>query len=334
MIALGCLECLEVAQVGSGMITKGAHFRLVLCIQGFGRVPSPPLVRSDDWGIPMLCSISDLEDLNWLPGTGSCWMALSLSKSLPFLEVVGLNKSISSLDVCLDFKRPCICETKGKEPGDHAHILCKYCTDVLYVYNVSVIIYIYTYSFFVYFTTGGVKYLDDTIWRKSGWIIIFGANSPRLWCLDLPIPFWPTAFGAMVVCRHHSPYWEVYLTPWWSIGLCFSLYDIIQLNCNTVFVLLYTTQYISYIYILVLMTVFWYAEATTVTVWQTMRPIDSCFREGPLNSKQLGPGCNTAVSRACFETMQHEHTHNHDYSHMYCNMKRTHIYYDITNTSI
>ena len=83
-------------------------------------------------------------------------MALSLSKSLPFLEVVGLNKSISSLDVCLDFKRPCICETKGKEPGDHAHILCKYCTDVLYVYNVSVIIYIYIHTVFSYISQLGV----------------------------------------------------------------------------------------------------------------------------------------------------------------------------------
>lgn len=166
MIALGCLECLEVAQVGSGMITNGAHFRLVLCIQGFGRVPSPPGVRSDDWGIPMLCSISDLEDLNWLPGTGSCWMALSLSKSLPFLEVVGLNKSTSSLDVCLDFKRPCICETKGKS----LEIMRIYCANIVLMYCIYIYIYMYIciYIYFVYFTTGGVKYLDDTNWRKSG----------------------------------------------------------------------------------------------------------------------------------------------------------------------
>ena len=333
MICLGCLECLEVAQVGSDMITNGAHFRLVLCIQGFGRVSSPPGVRSDDWGIPMLCSISDLEDLNWLPGTGSCWMALSLSKSLPFLEVVGLNKSISSLDVCLDFKRPCICETKGKEPGDHAHILCKYCTVcILYMCICQYIYYIYIlYIYIIYIYISYISQLG--VW--SIWMIRTEEKVDessleqvlRLWCLDLPIPFWPTAFGAMVLCWH----WEVYLTPWWSIGFWF--FQIIQLNCNVCLLYTkYTTQYISYI----LMTVFWYAEATTVTAWQTMRPIDWCLREGPLNSKQWGPGCNTAVSRACFETMQHEHTHNHDNSHIYCNMKRTHtyIYYDITNTSI
>lgn len=174
MIALGCLECLEVAQVGSGMITNGAHFRLVLCIQGFGRVPSPPGVRSDDWGIPMLCSISDLEDLNWLPGTGSCWMALSLSKSLPFLEVVGLNKSTSSLDVCLDFKRPCICETKGKS----LEIMRIYCANIVLMYCIYIYIYVYLYIYISYIS----QLVVWSIWmirteEKAGWIIIFGASS-------------------------------------------------------------------------------------------------------------------------------------------------------------
>lgn len=197
---------------------------------------------------------------------------------------------------------------------------CAYIVQILYWCTVSIYIYIcisvYIYIFRIF---------------HNWWCEVFGwyelkkkrdessslEQVLRLWCLDLPTPFWPTAFGAMVLCWH----WEVYLTPWWSIGFWF--FQIIQLNCKICLLYTkYTTQYISYI----LMTVFWYAEATTVTVWQTMRPIDSCLREGPLNSKQWGPGCNTAVSRACFETMQHEHTHNHDYSHMYCNMKRAHTY--------
>ena len=73
-------------------------------------------------------------------------MALSLSKSLPFLEVVGLNKSTSSLDVCLDFKRPCICETKGKS----LEIMRIYCANIVLMYCIYIYICISVYIYISY----------------------------------------------------------------------------------------------------------------------------------------------------------------------------------------
>lgn len=213
----------------------------------------------------------------------------------------------------------------------YANTVLMYCMYTMYL---SLYIYIYIQFFRIFHNWGcevfgwydlKKKRMNHHLWSKFSQVVMSGFAYPILadsvWG-DGRLSASFTILGSLpdTLMKYRSLFFFIW-------------YHTIELQYCICFTIYYTVYFI-YIYILVLMTVFWYAEATTVTVWQTMRPIDSCFREGPLNSKQLGPGCNTAVSRACFETMQHEHTHNHDYSHMYCNMKRTHIYYDITNTSI
>ena len=75
------LECLEVAQAGFGMITNGAHFRLIFM---HSRV-------FEEFPVHQGCEVMTEAYLCYAAsrifGIGSCWMALSLSKSLPFLRL-------------------------------------------------------------------------------------------------------------------------------------------------------------------------------------------------------------------------------------------------------
>lgn len=151
------------------------------------------------------------------------------------------------------------------------------CAHIVQIYTITTVcvsLYIYKYVVISYILQLGVWSIRMIRSESSGWIIIFGASSEVVMSgFAYPIladSVWGDGLLAgncllknrpAYLFIDHPPYWEVYLTPWWSIGSDFFIwYHTIELQYIFIFYIhLYTTQYISHI----LMTVFWYAEATT-----------------------------------------------------------------------